>query len=90
MADSYYSCYDSNHYRNNNCDDVTDDRFLGHKMQHFGPQLFPARKTWEKSQSSLLCLMPTVSKATTCWQLLETMPYADCNTCSTAASNVPA
>ena len=46
--------------------------------------------TRQKTQSFLLCLMPFVSEATTCWQLLVTMLYAACSMYNTAASSVPA
>jgi len=44
----------------------------------------------KRTQSSSLFLMPVVSKAETCWQLLLTMLYADCSICNTAPSSVPA
>ena len=49
-----------------------------------------ARSTRTRTQSSLLLLMPTASRAKTCWQLLLRVLYPDCNTCNTAASSVPA
>ncbi len=49
-----------------------------------------ARSTSRRIRSSLLLLMPTVSEAKTCWQLLLRVLYPDCNTCNTAASNVHA
>ena len=44
----------------------------------------------EQAQSSLMFLMPTVSEAKTCWQLLLSVLYPDCNICITAAPSVPA